>query len=348
MKINKKPTVFITGVTGQDGAHLAQLLLSKGYQVFGGFRRGANKVWRLDYLGITDKITLIEFQLGEPQSIISILKENQFDEIYNLAAESYVADSFKYPNVTLEANTHATCNILDAVRLVSPNTRMFFASSSEVFGNGHGLSMLSESAMPNPGNPYAISKLAADYFVKLYREKYGLFACIGILFNHEGPLRGGQFVSRKISYNVARLHVKGGEPFALGNLNAGKDWGSAIDYVEAMWLMLKADKPQDFIISTGKLATVRDLLRIASVSAGFNPIFEGEGINELCKDRKTGLVIAKVSERYFRPFDTPAIIGDSSKIELELGWKKTKDFKQLIEEMVAVDIDRWERGITNI
>lgn len=348
MKITKKPTAFITGVTGQDGAHLAKLLLSKGYQVYGGYRRGANKVWRLEYLGIRDQIYLIEFQLTEPNSIVNALKEYQFDELYHLAAESYVADSFKYPNVTLEANTHATCNILEAVRLVSPSTRVFFASSSEIYGNEHGLQTLSESAVPKPENPYAISKLAADFFVKMYREKYGLFACVGILFNHEGPLRGGQFVSRKITYNIARLKLRGGEPIALGNLNSQKDWGYAGDYVQAMWLMLNANKPKDFIIATGKLSSVRDLLRIAAIAAGFDPVFIGEGVDEICQDSNTGLCLAVVSEKYFRPFETKGVTGDSSNIERDLGWEKNKNFSQLINEMVVEDISRWESGITSI
>jgi GDPmannose 4,6-dehydratase len=348
MKIPNAPKIFITGVTGQDGAHLANLLLSKGYNVSGGFRRGTNKFWRLDYLGITEKITLIEFQLSEPQSILAILQEGQFDEIYHLAAESFVADSFKYPIVTLEANTHAVCNMLEAARLVSPNSRMFFASSSEIYGSGQASNILSEMTPPNPSNPYAISKLAADHFVRLYRETYGLFVCSGILFNHEGPLRGRQFVTRKITYNLARLKIKGGDPLVLGNLNAGKDWGSAVDYVEAMRLMLSSDKAQDYIIATGKLSTVRDLLRLGAISAGFQPIFEGEGVNEICKDVDTGLIIAEVSERYFRPFDTPAMIGDSSKIEIELGWRKNSNLEQMISEMVSADINRWKIGDTNV
>jgi GDPmannose 4,6-dehydratase len=348
MKSKSKRSAFITGVTGQDGAHLAELLLRKGYEVYGGFRRGTNKTWRLDYLGITEKINLIEFQLNEHQNIVAVFKEFQFDEIYHLAAEGFVADSYKYPIFTLEANTLATCNMLEAAKLVSPNSRMFFASSSEIFGSGHYKDKLSEHAVPNPNNPYAISKLAADFFIKMYRENYGMFVTSGILFNHEGPLRSRQFVTRKITYNIARLKKEGGKPFSLGNLDASKDWGAAVDFVEAMRLILQADVPQDYIVSSGELTSVRELLSLAAVSAGFTPFFKGEGANEICEDKNSGLVLATVSERYFRAHETPPLIGDSSKIKLLTGWNKTMDIKQIIEDMVSADIDRWERGITNV
>jgi GDPmannose 4,6-dehydratase len=345
MKNNNKPVAFITGITGQDGAHLANLLLMKGYAIYGGYRRGINKTWRLDYLGITQKIRLIEFQLNEPQSIILILQKIKPNELYHLAAESFVADSFKYPNMVLETNTHATCNILEAIRITSPNTRMFFASSSEVFGHGE---LLDETSVRYPENPYAISKLSADYFIKMYREKYGLFVCSGILFNHEGPLRGGQFVSRKITHNIARLKLKNGEPIALGNLNASRDWGAAIDYVKAMWLMLVADDPKDYVIATGRLTTVRDFLKVSALEVGFDPVFEGEGKDELCIDKDTGMKIAKVSKLYFRPFDTLPLTGNSLKIESDLGWKKEVNFEKLISTMVKADIARWNEGILDI
>jgi len=339
--MKNKPIAFITGVTGQDGAHLANLLLVKGYTVYGGYRRGTNKTWRLDYLGITQRIKLVEFQLNEPQSIIAILQEIKPNEIYHLAAESFVADSFNYPNMVLEANTHATCNILEAVRVSSPDTRMFFASSSEIFGDDTNGELLDESSIRHPINPYAISKLSADYFVRMYRKKYGLFVCSGILFNHEGPLRGGQFVSRKITHNIARLKLRNGEPIALGNLNSSRDWGAATDYVKAMRLMLIADSPKDFVIATGELSTVRDFLKLSALEAGFDPVFEGEGENELCIDKSSGMKISKVSKKYFRPFDTLSLAGNSLKIESDLGWKRTVNFEQLISIMVKADIDRW-------
>ena len=348
MKKNNSPVALITGVTGQDGAHIADLLLKKGYEVYGTYRRGTNKTWRTDLLGITRKIRLIEFQLNEPQSITALLQEINPDEIYHLAAESFVADSFKYPNVILESNTHATCNILEAARMVSPTARIFFASSSEIFGQSKGNTPLNEFSAPQPRNPYAISKLAADYFVKMYRERHGIFVCSGILFNHEGPLRSSQFVSRKITHNIVRLKQEGGDPIKLGNLNSARDWGSAADYVHAMKSMLAVDEPKDFVIASGKLFTVRDLLRLAALSAGFDPVFEGKDKDEVCIDKTTGLTIAEVSSDYFRPHDTLALVGDSSKIEAETGWRRTKSFEQVVDEMVAVDFQRYKMGVTNI
>lgn len=344
----RKPVAFITGITGQDGAHLADSLLGKGYTVYGGFRRGVNKIWRTDYLGITDQIDLVECQLNEPQFLIELLQEIKPDEIYNLAAESFVADSYKHPSVTLTTNTSGSLNILDAIRLVSPDSRVLFASSSEIFGCNPGCGLLNEDSRHQPINPYAISKLAADYFVKMYREKYGLFACSAILFNHEGPLRGGQYVSRKITYNIARLKLKGGEPFELGNLDAARDWGAAIDYVEAMRLMLSLDSPEDFVVATGQLSKVRDLLELSALAVGFDPVFEGSGETEICVDKSSGKEICKVSKRYFRPHDTSPLVGDASKIESKTGWKRTKKIEQVIEEMVVADLDRREKGIVNV
>lgn len=348
MKKNNNPVALVTGVTGQDGAYIADLLLKNGYEVYGTYRRGTNKTWRIDHLGITQKIKLVEFQLNEPQNITALLQEINPDEIYHLAAESFVADSFKYPNLILESNTHATCNILEAARIVSPNARIFFASSSEIYGQSKGNNLLNESTVPHPNNPYAISKVAADYFVKMYRERHGTFACSGILFNHESPLRSSQFVSRKITHNIVRLKKEGGESIKLGNLNSERDWGSAFDYVHAMKLMLAANEPKDFVIASGRLFTVRDLLRLAAFSAGFDPLFEGVGKKEICVDRPTGQKIAEVSARYFRPYDTLALVGDSSKIEIETGWRRTKNFEQVVDEMVTSDFQRYEKGVTNI
>ena len=346
MKNKKKPVAFITGVTGQDGAYLANLLLCKGYDVFGGFRRGAtNKTWRLDFLGITKCIKLLEFQLNEPQHLIEILKKIQPNEIYHLAGESMVADSFKYPSVTLESNTIGTLNILEAVRIISPKSKIFFASSSEIFGKNSHNKLLNESSLTQPNNPYAISKLTANYFVKLYRDKYDIFACSGILFNHESPLRGLQFVTRKITYRMAQLKMNSMvSPIELGDLNSSRDWGSAIDYVKAMKLMLETDEPKDYIIATGVLSSVRDCLRLSAFNAGFDPIFEGNGVGEVCVDNISGRVIAKVLERNFRKSDTLPLAGDPTKIELATGWVRAINFEKLIEEMSVADMNRIKAG----
>ena len=349
MKNKSKPVGFITGVTGQDGAYLADLLLRRGYEVYGGFRRGGtNKVWRLDYLGITKRIKLVEFQLNEPQHLMEILQTIQPDEIYHLAGESMVADSFKYPSVTLESNTIGTLNILEAVRIISPKSKIFFASSSEIFGKNSHNKLLNESSLTQPTNPYAISKLTANYLIKLYRDRHDIFACSGILFNHESPLRGLQFVTRKITHNIAKLKAgKTDVLLELGDLSSSRDWGSAIDYVKAMKLMLEADVPNDYIIATGKLSSVRECLRLSALSAGFDPIFEGNGVNEVCVDNISGRVIAKVLQRNIRENETPPLAGDSTKLELATGWVRTRSFEKLIEEMVLADISRIKMGNYN-
>ena len=349
MGTDKQKLAFITGVTGQDGAHLADHLLRDGWRVCGGFRRGSsNKTWRMEALGIAKKIELVECQLNEPQHMVEIFQTLRPDHVYNLAGESFVADSFKYPSVTLEVNTHGTLNILEAARLASPESRLFFASSSEIFGRGDGAGLRKESTPCRPSNPYGISKLAAQNFVSLYRESYGLFACSGILFNHEGSLRGREFVTRKITFNLARLKVQGGLPIELGDMNAARDWGAAVDYVEAMRAMLDHVDAKDRVIASGSLTTVREFFRMAAAAAGFDPVFEGEGIAEICIDRKSGQRLAEVSERYFRPHDTPPMAGDPTLIESETGWRRKTSMEQMVTEMIHADINRWEKGMTNV
>jgi GDPmannose 4,6-dehydratase len=340
---------LITGVTGQDGAHLAKCLLEDDWQVYGGFRRGAsNKTWRMDALGITRGVELIECQLNEPLHLIEILQSVRPDHIYNLAGESFVADSFKYPGVTLEVNAQGTLNMLDAVRLVSPESRLFSASSSEIYGVSETGQPCNEETHCLPTNPYGISKLAARSLVSLYRDYYDLFACSGILFNHEGPLRGREYVTRKITFNIARLRVRGGSPIELGDMNAARDWGAASDYVRGMYYMLRHKNPRDMVISSGSLTTVRDFLRIAALAANFDPVFEGEGIHETCTDRRSGLCLAHVSKKYFRQRDTTPLVGDSSLIETLTGWRRQVSLDSMITEMINVDIMRWESGLTNV
>jgi GDPmannose 4,6-dehydratase len=342
-------TCFITGVTGQDGAHIAQQLVEDGWKVYGGRRRGSSSsTWRLDYLGITDKIELVECQLTEPQNMIELLQNIKPDHIFHYAGESFVADSFKYPGVTLDVNAHGTLNLLEAARLVSPKSKIFCASSSEIFGNSRSGGMCNETSEQRPANPYGISKLTALHYARLYRERHGAFVCSAVMFNHEGPLRGGPFVTRKITHNIARLKVKGGDCFELGNLDSARDWGAAEDYVAAGRLILDLNEPSDYVIASGKAHTVRDFLGLAATAAGFDPVFEGQGIEEVCIDRSSGKVLTKVSSKYFRPQDTPAIVGDASKLIQDSGWAGTRNLSELVSEMVDSDIRRWERGIVNI
>jgi len=340
---------FITGVTGQDGAHLAHRLIEDGWQVYGGFRRGSsNKTWRLDHLSITRKVQLVECQLNEMQNLIEILQKTKPAEIYNLAGESFVADSFKYPGVNFEVNTIGALNVLEAMRLVAPEARLFCASSSEVFRSSPDGRPLDERSECRPANPYGISKLAALHLVRLYRERYGLYACSGMLFNHEGPLRGREYVTRKIAFNISRLRVQGGPPLQLGDLNGARDWGAADDYVRAMRAMLSLDEPRDLVIATGKLHTVRDFLRTAARAAGFDPVFENEGADETCIDRASGKTLAQVSEKYFRVHGTPPLAGNALQLLSLTGWTGSRSIEKLVEEMVAADINRWETGVTNV
>ena len=349
MEADKRKVAFVTGVTGQDGAHLAEHLLRDGWRVYGGFRRGSsNKTWRMEALGIAKRVELVECQLSEPLHIVEIFQAIRPDHVYNLAGESFVADSFKYPSVAMEVNTRGTLNILDAARLVSPESRLFFASSSEIFGRGFVTSPCNEATPCRPSNPYAISKLAAQNFVSLYRESYSLFACSGILFNHEGPLRGREFVTRKITFNMARLKSRGGPPIQLGDMDAARDWGAADDYVEAMRAMLSQPEAQDMVIASGRLTTVREFLRMAATAADFDPVFEGKGMAEVCTDRKSGMRLAEVSNHYFRPHDTLPMVGDPSLIESQTGWRRKMALEQMVAEMIRADIHRWEKGIINV
>jgi GDPmannose 4,6-dehydratase len=347
--VANKKRVLITGITGQDGAYLANHLLRDGYKVYGGFRRGSsNKTWRLDHLGITSKVQLVECQINELQNLIEIFKDAQPDEVYHLAGESFVADSFKHPGVTLEANVHGVLNILETIRLIKPDTRLFCASSSEVFGQNKNSEALNEASVTRPKNPYGISKLAALHLVRLYREQHGLPVCSGILFNHESPLRSRSFVPRKITYNLARLKKEGGLPVDLGDLNASRDWGAAEDYTAAMRLMLGLENLEDLVIASGRLTTVRDFFGLAAKVCGFDPVFEGSGVEEFCVDKKSGLKLAQVSKKYFRPHDTHIGKGDPTRVKTLTGWEGTRNLETLVEEMARADIDRWNKGMTNV
>ncbi|WP_296590709.1 GDP-mannose 4,6-dehydratase [Methylophaga sp.] len=345
----KSKTALIIGATGQDGAHLAQQLLSAGWIVYCGFRRGsASKTWRLQHLNILDKVKLVNINIDEPFNLNDVLKSIQPEHIYHFAGESFVADSFIHPVTTLQANTLGTLNVLEAIRHTVPETRLFFASSSEVFGPTEPNTLLSEESRLKPANPYGISKLTAQELVRMYRDTYNLHASVGILFNHEGPLRGRNFVTRKISFNLARLKLDNGSPIELGALSSARDWGAAEDYTAAMMSLLEQKEADDYVFATGKLTTVRDFLRFSAIAAGFDPLFEGTGTEEVCVDKTSGKPIAIVSERYFRPFDTSARGGNSKKLINKINWQGSRSVEQIATEMVLTDIDRRTKGITNV
>ena len=347
MTTNK--TALILGVTGQDGAHIAEHLLADGWQVYGGFRRGSsNKIWRLEHLGLANKIKLVNINIDEPFNLIDTFKQIQPDHIYHFAGESFVADSFVHPVTTFEANSMGVLYVLEAMRHTVPNAKLFFASSSEVFGSAPEGVLLSENSPMLPSNPYGISKMTAQHMVRMYRETYGLCASVGMMFNHEGPLRARNFVTRKVTYNLARLKIQGGASIELGLFSSARDWGSAEDYTHTMIEVLKLDDPDDFIFATGKLTSVRDFLTAAAMATGFDPVFEGTGKDEICVDKSTGIQLAHVSDRYLRPFDTSARAGDSSKLRKRIGWQGSRPIKDIAAQMAQIDIDRWKKGITNV
>lgn len=347
MATSKK--ALILGATGQDGAHVAAHLIAAGWEVYGGFRRGSSsKVWRLEHLELADKVRLVNINIDEPYNLIDTFKQIQPDHIYHFAGESFVADSFVHPVTTFEANSIGVLYVLEAMRHTVPNAKLFFASSSEIFGSVPTGVLLDENSTMSPSNPYGISKMTAQHMVRMYRDTYGLHASVGMLFNHEGPLRARSFVTRKVTYNLARLKLRGGAPIELGQFNSARDWGAAEDYTRAMIEVLDLDQPDDFVFATGKLTSVREFLSAAAVAIGFDPVFEGQGKDEVCVHKSTGMQLAHVSERYFRSFDTSARAGDSSKLKKRIGWQGSRPIEDIAVQMVQTDIDRWEKGITNV
>ena len=331
-------TAFITGISGQDGAYLAQFLLKKGYNVIGGDRRTSTpSLWRLDKLNILKDIKILDFDLLEYSNINRIIEKNNISEIYNLAAQSFVASSFKLPIYTSKVNSIGLLYILEAVRNINPKIKVYQASTSEMFGKVKEIPQ-NENTPFYPRSPYGISKLFSHWSIINYREAYNLFACSGISFNHESPFRGDEFVTKKIIKSLKNISIKKQEYMLLGNLDAKRDWGFAGDYVEAMWLILNHHTPLDFIIATGKSYSVRDFLNEAAKYFDFNIEFQGKGINEVAIDTKSGKVIAKISEKYYRPTEVDILIGNSTKINNELGWSPKINFEQLVELMAEYEI----------
>ena len=317
-----KKIALITGVTGQDGAYLAQFLLEKGYKIYGTFRRVSTpNFWRLEYLGILSDVELIPFDLLDQSSILEAIKLAKPDEIYNLAAQSFVGASFEQPVATGEITGLGLTRLLDTVRNSNPEIKFYQASSSELYGNVAEVPQ-NELTPFRPKSPYAVAKLYAHWITLNYREAYNLFAVCGILFNHESPLRGVEFVTRKITYNIALIKHGLAENLILGNLDAKRDWGFAEDYVEAMWLMLQQEKPKDYVIATGKTYTVREFVKRA---------FEYANLNY--KD------YVEVSEKFLRPSEVDLLLGDPSKAIKDLGWNPAKtSLDEIIKMMVDSDL----------
>lgn len=338
-------TALVTGITGQDGAYLSQLLLEKGYRVFGAFRRGASlDLWRLHELGITERdIEFVPFELLEYANIRRTIEKIAPDEIYNLGAQSFVGISFEQPLFTMEVNALGVTRLLEAIREVNSAVKFYQASTSEMFGKVQAIPQ-NELTPFHPRSPYAIAKLSAHWTTVNYRESYRLFACSGILFNHESPLRGMEFVTRKITAGLARIREGQQEVIELGNLDAKRDWGFAGDYVEGMWLMLQQSEPDDFVLATGKTATVRQFCELAAAALGFTLAWRGAGADIIGMDEQSGKIIIRTNAKHYRPAEVDLLLGDATKARDKLGWSAKTALPQLVEMMVEAELKRVRTG----
>jgi len=331
---------LVTGITGQDGAYLTKFLLDKGYAVYGAFRRSAVlNLNGLKYLGVDDKVSYLPLELLEFTNIYRAIEKIQPDEIYNFGAQSFVALSFEEPIFTADVTALGPLRVLEAIRAVKPETKFYQASSSEMFGKVQAIPQ-NEKTPFYPRSPYAASKLFAHWITVNYRESYGIFACSGILFNHESPLRGLEFITRKVTDGIARIKNRLQEKIVLGNLDSKRDWGYAQEYVEAMWLMLQQDKPDDYVIASGETHSVREFVELACKMAGFDVVWQGKDIDEKGIDKKTGQTLIEVSPEFFRPADVDILLGDYSKAKGKLGWQPKTRFEDLVKIMVEADIQR--------
>ena len=339
---------LVTGITGQDGAYLARLLLEKGYRVFGAYRRSSSvNFWRIEELGIANhaELRLVEFDLGDLGSAIRLLHSTEATEVYNLAAQSFVGTSFDQPHVTAQITGLGSLNLLEAIRTVDPRIRFYQASTSEMFGKVQAVPQ-SEDTPFYPRSPYGIAKLYAHWMTVNYRESYGIFGASGILFNHESPLRGREFVTRKITDSMARIKLGTLDLLELGNLDAKRDWGFASEYVDGMWRMLQADEPDTYVLATNRTKTVRDFVTMAAKAAGMTLDWVGEGEQEQGIDTATGRTLVKVNPRFYRPAEVELLIGNPAKAKARLGWEPKTSLEELCAMMVEADLRRNASGFS--
>ncbi len=330
---------LITGITGQDGSYLAELLLSKGYKVHGMIRRHSTIcTGRISHLLDNENLFLHYGDITDSHNLTALIREVNPDEVYNLAAQSHVGTSFEVPEFTAEVTGVGTIKLLEAIRQVKPNTKFYQASTSELFGGIPETAPQNENTPFYPKSPYGAAKLYSYWVTVNYREAYNLFACNGILFNHESPRRGTDFVTRKITTSIANIMNGKQEKLSLGNLNAKRDWGFAGDYVEGMWLMLQQDKPDDFVLATGETHTVKEFVEVAFSEVGIQIEWRGSGVDEKGYCAKTGKLLVDVNPKFFRPAEVDLLLGDPSKAEKILGWKCKTSFNELVKMMVAEDM----------
>ncbi len=342
-KETTRKQALITGITGQDGSYLAELLLEKGYQVYGIMRRKSV----VDYgnvVHIKDRIHFIYADMTDLASLVHAMKISQADEVYNLAAQSFVATSWEQPFATADIDAIGVMNMLEAVRLVKPQARFYQAATSEMFGKVQEMPQTEKTPF-YPRSPYGVAKLYGYWITKNYRESYGMFACSGILFNHESERRGKEFVTRKITDAVARIRQGALDHLELGNLEARRDWGHAKDYVRAMWMLLQNEEAKDYVIASNETRTVREFVETAFRAAGLEIAWEGSGAGEIGREKTSGKVLVKVNPDFFRPAEVEVLWGNPQKAEKELGWKREISFEDLVRRMVNHDMKLVEKEI---
>lgn len=345
---NKQKIALVTGITGQDGAYLAQLLLEKNYIVYGTYRRTSSvNFWRLDDLGVQNhpNLHLIEYDLTDLGSNIALIQKITPDEIYNLAAQSFVGVSFDQPSTTAQITGIGALNLLEAIRLVNKEIRFYQASTSEMFGKVQAVPQIEETPF-YPRSPYGVAKLYAHWMTINYRESYNIFGSSGILFNHESPLRGREFVTRKITDSVAKIKLGKLDVLELGNLDAKRDWGFAKEYVDGMWRMLQADEPDTFVLATNRTETVRDFVRMAFKGVGITVDFKGLAENEMAIDMATGKTVMRVNPKFYRPAEVELLIGNPAKAKAKLNWEAKTSLEQLCQMMVDADLRRNTQGFS--
>jgi GDPmannose 4,6-dehydratase len=341
-------TAIITGITGQDGAYLAELLLAKGYKVYGTYRRTSSvNFWRIEELGIAEhpNLKLVEYDLTDMPSSIRLLQSTGATEVYNLAAQSFVGVSFDHPVTTAEITGIGALNLLEAIRILNPAIRFYQASTSEMFGKVQAIPQ-TETTPFYPRSPYGVAKLYAHWITVNYRESYGIFGSSGILFNHESPLRGREFVTRKITDSVAKIKLGKLDCLELGNIDAKRDWGFAKEYVEGMWRMLQADEPDTFVLATNRTETVRDFVAMAFKAADIEVEFRGTEETETAVDVETGRTVMRINPDFYRPAEVDLLIGDPAKARDVLGWEPKTNLEELCRMMVEADLRRNDAGFS--